>query len=239
MNLNPIKKRPVRLLVFIRARYCTHLYFIALMGVSNAFGMELLQVYRIDPPYETLAGGHITIEGKDFNTEGNQHLYVLFTDQNNLRVSQEVECDNEIIHAQIPEDMSPGKIKIVLMRRSSDGRVDETPPLSYAVQAPPRVKELYPQEGSMGTLVRISGSDLGPLQNDSYVVFVGETDDEPRASIRAMVEDWGENEIKVRVPEMVSGPAEVYVVKMNPDSNHGVLIGNGDKTRFMVVEGAK
>jgi hypothetical protein len=212
------------------------IYSLLCFPSAAAPAAERPDVQTITPPNGTFAGGTVQIAGRNFVTEEGQSVYVLITDQNNFRLSEPADGDNERLYVQIPEKMSPGKITLVIMRRSRDGKVVESETLPYFITSPPSIARVSPAQGSQGTLVTINGRRFGDQQNSSYLLFVGEMRNDFRGSARAEIVSWNDTQIQAVVPsEMAAGPCDIRLVKMNPDSNKGLLTDLGDEDRYTVV----
>lgn len=194
-------------------------------------------IHMVEPASGIFAGGTIHIEGENFLTDEGEALQAVITDEHNYQVSTPARGHTERLQLRVPEDLSPGKVKIVIMRRSRDGRVEQTKPFPYLIQAPPQVKAVQPMHGSVGATVTIRGKNLGPEQGSSYVLFVGEMVDRFRGSVRALIVSWEDDKIVAAVPyEMAQGPCQVRVVRMDPETNRGILTAVEDgRTRFVVM----
>lgn len=194
-------------------------------------------IRAVEPPSGIVPGGVLTLQGENFVTGDDQVLHALITDQRNFRITTPAVGNNERVQLRIPEEVSAGPVSILLMRRSREGEVEEAAPVEYFVLSPPEIHGVSPIQGTTGSAALIRGRELGKDQGSSYVLFVGEMHNQFRGSARALVTSWTDEAISIVVPlEMAAGPCEIRVVKMDPETNRGLLLGTrGDSPRFLVL----
>lgn len=205
----------------------------AILSVLPLFAAEGRPVIEeLDPP-STFAGGSLRIRGNDLVTEEEGGSSFVIVETEKIRVFLPADGTNEMLQVRIPEVLS-GPVTLSVIKKRANGSELQSNPVPLVIQDDPEVIGIHSAQGPAGTPITLEGKHLGPMQGRSYVLFVGETKEGFRGSLRANVTSWNDTRIEAIVPDLAPGPADVRIVKMS-DSNQGMLTTHNDQVQFLVL----
>ncbi len=155
--------------------------------------------------YASPSGTVITITGSGFG-ETKTSSWVTFAGVRGTHLSW---TDTEIT-AMVPARPIPGYVGVVVDGIWSNG-------MYFVPFAPPTIASISSSFGGVGTLVTITGTGFGALQNDGAVTFAGVT---------APVRSWSDTSVVVAVPE--GAPAGYLGLWQNTLCSNGMWFVPGD-----------
>jgi transglutaminase-like putative cysteine protease len=172
-------------------------------------------------------GGVLTISGENFGKDQNES-YVTIAGTAPTGSSY-LEWQNDSISLRIPEFGDSGLIYVYVRGRKSNGALFSNqasiprPVQGSGSGSGPRIFQVNPRSGAVGSLVTITGSGFGGSRERGGVYFAWDAESSPSAPAEAQTaesvevfesdfgyEYWGEQEIRVRVPDgAVSGNIQI------------------------------
>ena len=189
---------------------------------------ELPQISILDPSMGIM-GEILTIRGTGFGNDRNES-YITIAGTSPTSSSYISWTNNEII-VRTPEFGNSGLVYVHRGRNTSNpaifGNRHYLPiPVSYTDGNNPRITDIQPSSGPIGTLITIQGNNFGSARGNGGVFFAWESEssltsdfysDFIEVSEREFgYEFWSEREIRIRVPDgAVSGNIELRTSRGN------------------------
>lgn len=163
--------------------------------VNSIASNSNVQFTAINPVLNSLAppsaavGGTVTLTGTGFGSATNQVMFGGV--QGNI-----ASWSTTSIQVTVPSGATSAPVSVVINGFSSNG-------LPFTVEGQPNTASVFPNMGTVGSTVTISGSGFGASQSTSTVNFNG---------VNATVTSWSDTEIEATVPAgATTGPVGVTV----------------------------
>ena len=167
-------------------------------------------------PTNGAPGTFVTISGENFGTRDGTVIFGFAPDtvEATIPACSDGWTDDQIV-VEVPEDASSGPITLTTADDLSDATDDDNGPLIEDFEVDdtvrPNLCKLLPDDGKVGSSVRLTGNNFGDSQDDSTVTF-GENE------VR-VYNSWGDTEINVNVLTAAAGKYDVVATVAEVESN--------------------
>lgn len=147
----------------------------------------------------------ITVQGKNFGTDKADNAYVFF---NGVKATDYLLWENTMIKVTVPAGTQSGKVVVVIGTQTSNA-VDYT---IKVANPSPVITGINPTIAQSGQTVSITGNYFGTTSGSGSFVVFGSTQ-------ATSIVSWSNTEIIVTVPDIPSGPVDVFVNANGKQSN--------------------
>ena len=217
-----------------------------LAAAVAVFSVNVLRYYKFPEidniePAVAYPGENITITGTNFGNS-RDGAEVRIAGERPLSNYYEMWTDTEIV-VKVPADVGSGMVTVKTRRGKSNGVLfsnrEHIPVILTGPQKPgyPYMEKVEPENGSVGSLVTISGLNFGHERGDAAVFFtaagVGENEMIKCSEIDYDYESWDEQEVKVYIPDgAASGNIRIQTDRGMSNALYYEITGNTGTKKF-------